>query len=351
MSLPSHALHPSTGERVLRLGVAFYAIALVALPLLVIVHVAFADGAAAFWEHVTNPIAVSALWLTVWTALLVAVLNVFLGTATAWVLVRYPLPGRALLSALVDLPLAIPTLVAGVMLAILYGPTSVAGQRFEAWGFEVIFAPPGIVIALLFVTLPFVVRAVEPVLADQARLQFCLERVQVQHIRGGIILLRVAQLRSAPVRALLLFGDFDPQQLADQILEAVTICIGAHQLAGDLGAKHRGRVDPHVMPDRGEIEAREVEELQHVRVGQHALQVRRVIGGAIKLHEVRLGAAVGDLHEAERIADQREAQRLAIDGNWAVETDAIGQIALVQIDRDVLAIDGQREFPCHGARA
>ena len=166
MSVPSHALHPSTGERVLRLGVAFYAIALVALPLLVIVHVAFADGFAAFWEHVTDPVAVASLWLTLWTAVLVGVLNVFLGTATAWVLVRYPLPGRALLSALVDLPLAIPTLVAGVMLAILYGPTSVAGQRFEAWGFEVIFAPPGIVIALLFVTLPFVVRAVEPLLAE-----------------------------------------------------------------------------------------------------------------------------------------------------------------------------------------
>src|SRR5690606_37856836 len=105
-------------------------------------------------------------WLTVWTAVLVGVVNTILGTATAWVLVRYPIPGRGLVSALVDLPLAIPTLVAGIMLAILYGPTSWIGETASSAGLEIAFAPPGIVLALLFVTLPFVVRAVEPVLTE-----------------------------------------------------------------------------------------------------------------------------------------------------------------------------------------
>ena len=93
-------------------------------------------------------------------------INVVLGTLTAWVLVRYAIPGRALISALLDLPLAIPTLVAGVMLGLLYGPTSLIGQKLGALGAPIIFARPGIILALLFVTVPFVVRAVEPVLSE-----------------------------------------------------------------------------------------------------------------------------------------------------------------------------------------
>ena len=167
MSQPaSHALRPSRLEQVLRSGVVLYIVLLVAIPLLGLMHFGFVDGLAEFWERVTAPIALSSLQLTLWTALLVGVLNTVLGTATAWVLVRYHLPGRALLSALVDLPLAVPTLVAGVMIAVLYGPTSLIGQSLSVWGFEIVFARPGIVLALLFVTLPFVVRAVEPLLAE-----------------------------------------------------------------------------------------------------------------------------------------------------------------------------------------
>lgn len=164
--LSSHALRPNRTERVLRSGVVLYVVLLVALPLLGLVHFGLADGLRTFWAAVTAPIAQAALWLTLWTSLLVGVVNTLLGTATAWVLVRYRLPGRALLSALVDLPLAIPTLVAGVMLGILYGPTSVVGESLRVWGVEIVFARSGIVLALLFVTLPFVVRAVEPLLAE-----------------------------------------------------------------------------------------------------------------------------------------------------------------------------------------
>jgi sulfate/thiosulfate transport system permease protein len=162
----SHALRPDRLERALRSGVIAYIVLLIAVPLIGLVHFGLADGIDVFWARVTAPVARAALWLTMWTALLVGVINTFFGTATAWVLVRYRLPGRALLSALVDLPLAVPTLVAGVMLAILYGPTSVVGETLRVWGVEIIFARPGIVLALLFVTLPFVVRAVEPLLSE-----------------------------------------------------------------------------------------------------------------------------------------------------------------------------------------
>lgn len=165
MIRPSQALRPSRLERTLRSGIVLYVVLLVAVPLIGLFHFGLADGLAQFWERITAPVARSALWLTMWTGLLVGILNTFLGTATAWALVRYRIPGRSWLSAAVDLPLAIPTLVAGLMLASLYGPTSLLGKSLRVWEIEIVFARPGIVLALLFVTLPFVVRAVAPLLA------------------------------------------------------------------------------------------------------------------------------------------------------------------------------------------
>jgi sulfate/thiosulfate transport system permease protein len=162
----AHALAPSRSEKTLRALTIGYVSALVLVPLVVLLHFSLTDGLGAFLERILTPIALSAVWLTTWTAAVVAALNVVLGTATAWVLVRYRLPGRALISAVIDLPLAIPTLVAGIMLAIIYGPTSSFGRSLEAFGIRIVFAPLGIVLALLFVTLPFVVRAVEPVLEE-----------------------------------------------------------------------------------------------------------------------------------------------------------------------------------------
>jgi sulfate transport system permease protein len=94
-----------------------------------------------------------------------AVINAVMGTLTAYVLVRYSFPGKTLINAIVDLPLAIPTLVTGVMLVVLYGPqNALGGWLQQVLGWRIIFAPPGIVLALLFVNFPFVVRAVQPVL-------------------------------------------------------------------------------------------------------------------------------------------------------------------------------------------
>ena len=166
MSGESHALRPNLFERVLRGGVILYVDGLVAIPLIGLLIFGLGDGLPAFWARITAPVARSALWLTIWTGLLIGVINAILGSATAWVLVRYDLPGRTAISALIDLPLAVPTLVAGVMLGILYGPASLIGSAIQVWGIEIIFAKPGIILALLFVTFPFVVRAVEPVLME-----------------------------------------------------------------------------------------------------------------------------------------------------------------------------------------
>jgi len=147
-----------------------YVTLMLLIPLAVIFQDGLKDGLGALWQSVSMPIAASALRLTLWTSALMAVINAIMGTLTAYVLVRYDFPGKALLNAIVDLPLAIPTLVTGVMLVILYGPQGTIGGWFEnQLGWKIIFAPPGIILALLFVNFPFVVRAVQPVLQNLDR--------------------------------------------------------------------------------------------------------------------------------------------------------------------------------------
>lgn len=150
----------------LRLAFGAYVFLLVVLPVFGIVVAALQDGPAVALAAITDPIAWDALKLSLGTALVAAAVNGVVGTAVAWALARWELPGRAVLSALVDLPLAIPTLVAGILLVALCGPQTAAGRWLAAHGLDVAFAAPGIVVALLFVTLPFVVRAVEPVLLE-----------------------------------------------------------------------------------------------------------------------------------------------------------------------------------------
>jgi len=95
-----------------------------------------------------------------------------MGTLAAYVLVRYEFPGKSLLNSVIDVPLAIPTLVTGVMLVVLFGPQqALGGWLKDELGFSIIFAPPAIILALLFITFPFVVRAVQPVLIDLDRTQ------------------------------------------------------------------------------------------------------------------------------------------------------------------------------------
>ena len=102
-------------------------------------------------------------------AVVTTAINGVMGTLTAYALVRYDFPGRRLLNGLVDIPFAIPTLVTGVMLVVLYGPQQPLGAWLQARGIQVIFAAPGVVLALLLVTYPFVIRAVQPVLLEMQR--------------------------------------------------------------------------------------------------------------------------------------------------------------------------------------
>lgn len=141
-----------------------------AFPLLVIVEDGLKDGLGALIESVTQPVAWHALILTLWTAAVMSVINAVMGTLTAYVLVRFQFPGRSLLDAVIDLPLAIPTLVTGVMLVALYGPQgALGGWLKQNLGFQIIFAPPGIILALLFLTFPLIVRSVQPVLHELDR--------------------------------------------------------------------------------------------------------------------------------------------------------------------------------------
>ena len=117
-----------------------------------------------FWATITAPRVVASYRLTFGAALAAAALNAVFGLVVAWVLVRYPFPGRRLVDALVDLPFALPTAVAGIALTSLYAPGGWLGRPLSALGLQVAFTPLGIVVALTFISLPFVVRTLQPVI-------------------------------------------------------------------------------------------------------------------------------------------------------------------------------------------
>jgi len=127
-----------------------------------VIATSFEGGVAAFWEEVTSPAAVAALELTFVASLVVVLLNAVTGTLIAWVLVRDDFRGKSVVNAMIDLPFALPTIVAGLTLLAVYGPESPLGVN-------VAYTRTAIVVALLFVTLPFVVRAVQPVLLELDR--------------------------------------------------------------------------------------------------------------------------------------------------------------------------------------
>jgi sulfate transport system permease protein len=142
-----------------------YLIVMIAVPVLVINIEGFRGGIDAFIESVTRPAAMSAIWLSIWTAAVMAIINTVMGTLTAYVLVYFRFPGKKLLDSIIDLPFAIPTLVTGTMLVLLYGPQTAVGGFFQnQLGIRILFAPPGIILALLLLGYPFVIRAVQPVL-------------------------------------------------------------------------------------------------------------------------------------------------------------------------------------------
>lgn len=147
----------------LGLGVAVLWLSIIVLlPLAALTVKSFDDGLAGFWDAITTTRAIATFKVTLEVSAAAAVVNLVFGTLIAWVLVRDEFPGKKFVNALIDLPFALPTIVASLVLLSLYGPASPIGLVFNA-------TKPAVVVALLFVTLPFVVRAVQPVLIELDR--------------------------------------------------------------------------------------------------------------------------------------------------------------------------------------
>jgi sulfate transport system permease protein len=138
----------------------------VLLPLAALVARTSGLGPAELWAIATTPRVVAAFRVSFGTALIAAVINVFFGLLVAWVLVRYRFPGHRLVDAMVDLPFALPTAVAGIALTALYAPNGWVGRLLDPLGIKVAYTPLGIIVALTFIGLPFIVRTVQPVLQD-----------------------------------------------------------------------------------------------------------------------------------------------------------------------------------------
>ncbi len=136
---------------------------IVLLPLSMIFFNTISMSWSEFYETVTHPRAVASYKVTIGTSFVAGLINVVFGTIIAWVLIRYEFPGKRIVDGLVDLPFALPTAVAGIALTTLYSPNGWIGQFFD---FKIAFTPLGIIIALTFIGLPFVVRTVQPVLQN-----------------------------------------------------------------------------------------------------------------------------------------------------------------------------------------
>ncbi|MCX7250278.1 MAG: sulfate ABC transporter permease subunit CysT [Burkholderiales bacterium] len=162
----------ATGKKVLpgfqlTLGYTlFYLFLIVLIPLSALLFKTFSLSWDQFWNAVASPRVLASYRLTFGASLLAAGVNVVAGLLVAWVLVRYRFPGKKIVDALVDLPFALPTAVAGISLSALLAGNGWIGQYLEPHGIQLAFNPNGIVIALIFIGLPFVVRTVQPVLED-----------------------------------------------------------------------------------------------------------------------------------------------------------------------------------------
>lgn len=154
------------GFRLALFCTGFYLAILVLVPLLAVALKSLTLPVDGWWRLLTDARVLSALKVSFGTALVAALANVVVGTLLAWVLVRYRLPGHRFWDAMIDLPFALPTAVAGIALTAVYAGDGLIGSQLQKIGVDVVYTPAGIVIALLFIGLPFVVRTVQPVLAE-----------------------------------------------------------------------------------------------------------------------------------------------------------------------------------------
>lgn len=146
-----------------------YLLIMLLLPTAALITKSLTLGFDKFWNVATSPIAIAAYNVTFVTALAAGLLNGVMGTLVAWVLVRYQFPGKKIVDAAVDLPFALPTSVAGLVLATIYSGNGWIGQFFEPFGIRIAFTRLGVFVAMLFISLPFVVRTLQPVLQEMEK--------------------------------------------------------------------------------------------------------------------------------------------------------------------------------------
>jgi len=147
----------------------FYLTSLVLIPLLALVLRPLSLGLDGMWDAISTPRVMASLRLSFGMALAAAVIDSVFGFVIAWVLVRYRFPGKALLDAVIDLPFALPTAVAGIALSTLYAPTGWIGSVLMEHGIKIAYTPWGVLVAMIFISLPFTVRTVQPVLSEIGR--------------------------------------------------------------------------------------------------------------------------------------------------------------------------------------
>jgi sulfate/thiosulfate transport system permease protein len=136
------------------------------LPLAALITKSLTIGTSEFWRIATDPVALSAYEVTFVTALAAGLLNGIMGTLIAWILVRYQFPGKKIIDAAIDIPFALPTSVAGVVLATIYSNNGWIGQLVAPMGIKIAFTRLGVFVAMLFISLPFIVRTLQPVLLE-----------------------------------------------------------------------------------------------------------------------------------------------------------------------------------------
>jgi sulfate/thiosulfate transport system permease protein len=146
-----------------------YLLLILLLPVTALITKSLTLGPSEFWRIATSPTALSAYNVTFVTSLAAGLINGLMGTLVAWVLVRYQFPGRKLIDAAVDLPFALPTSVAGLVLATVYSEKGWLGQLFAPFGIKIAFTRLGVFVAMLFISLPFVVRTLQPVLQEMEK--------------------------------------------------------------------------------------------------------------------------------------------------------------------------------------
>lgn len=162
--LTRHSVLPGFG---LTMGYSVvYMSLIVFIPIAALFLMAATKDWSIFWETVSSPRVIASYKLTFGASLIAAMINAVFGFIVAWILVRYSFPGKRVIDALVDLPFALPTAVAGITLTAIYSPNGWMGHYLDALGLKVAYTPLGVIVALAFIGLPFVVRTVQPVLED-----------------------------------------------------------------------------------------------------------------------------------------------------------------------------------------